>query len=181
MASYFDEHDCEPLGDNERPNDQLMMARLLLDSGIASALSISFESLATGAGLSGLSSLPPATSKRWLRDELPKHLFTEEERAGQQCPICLKEFSAHASSHEPIENSEVCKVTNEKRVAELPGCGHSFHCECLLRWLERTSSCPLCRQELPTDDERYEEFKKQSKRKKVREQDLAALHDSMFT
>ncbi len=33
MTSYFDEHNCEPLGINERPNNQLHLARLLLDSG----------------------------------------------------------------------------------------------------------------------------------------------------
>ena len=33
MTSYFDEHDCEPLGTNEQPNSQLHLARLLLDSG----------------------------------------------------------------------------------------------------------------------------------------------------
>lgn len=27
MASYFDEHDCEPLGEGEQPNHLLHMAR----------------------------------------------------------------------------------------------------------------------------------------------------------
>ena len=30
MTSYFDEHDCEPLGENQRPNNDLLLARMLL-------------------------------------------------------------------------------------------------------------------------------------------------------
>lgn len=30
MASYFDEHDCEPLGDGQAPNHTLSLARQVL-------------------------------------------------------------------------------------------------------------------------------------------------------
>ena len=76
--------------------------------------------------------------------------------AGHQCPICLKEFVSK-------------KEEEEEKVAtavKLPDCQHSFHDKCLKMWLEHTSSCPLCRQELPTDDEVYEELKRQKKREK---------------
>lgn len=164
MTSYFDEHDCEPLGANERPNNQLHLARLLLDSGIATALNLNFESL-------GGRDLPPSTSKTWLKNEFPKYCFSETQQAGFQCPICLKEF----------QSKEETNDTETKSACTLPGCGHSFHCECLSVWLERTCSCPLCRHELPTDDPNYEEFKRQRKREKIREQDIADLHNSMFT
>ena len=36
------------------------------------------------------------------------------------------------------------------------------------------------RAELPTDDPQWEEMKKQKKRKEKREEDLEALHNSMF-
>ena len=161
MASYFDEHDCSPLGDNERPNNQLHLARLLLDSGIATALNMDFESL-------GGHKLPPSTSKEWLKNEFPKYCFNESLKPGYACPICLKEFQKQDD-------------TLVKNACTLPDCKHSFHCECLFRWLERTCSCPLCRQELPTDDKNYEEFKRQRKRIKIREQELEDLHNSMFS
>ena len=33
MASYFDEHDCRPLGEGEQPDHMMHMARLLIDTG----------------------------------------------------------------------------------------------------------------------------------------------------
>jgi E3 ubiquitin-protein ligase RNF181 len=163
MAGYFDEHDCEPLGENERPNEQLMLARLLLDSGIATALDMNFSSLSAA---NNVHNLPPPVSKQWLKNELPKHCFNESDRIDYKCPICLVKFAKSSSSSSAIR---------------LPECGHSFHLACLTRWLDNTSSCPMCRAELPTDNTMYEEFKRQKKREKVRELELADLHNSMFS
>lgn len=156
MASYFDEHDCVPLGENERPNDQLHLARLLIDSGIYTSLFAN-------------QNLPPPASKIWLKNEFPKYCFDESEKPGYQCPICLLRFVDNKASETPSQ------------AIKLPECGHTFHCECLTKWLEHTSSCPMCRKDLPTDDPMYEEYKKQKKREKIREQELATLHDSMFS
>ena len=164
MTSYFDEHNCEPLGQNESPNGQLMLARLLLDSGVATALGMDFASLSAA---NNMADLPPATSARWLRDEMPKHCFDEAHKSGYECPICLLKFDANSK-----EAKNACK---------LPDCGHSFHFACLLKWLENTSNCPMCRHDLPTDNADYEEFKLQKKRAANRQRELDALHDSMFS
>ena len=160
MASYFDEHDCEPLGENETPNEQLLLARLLIDSGIAQALQLSYPNIMN-------QNLAPPISKKWLSEQFPKYCFHESDKSGLKCPICLVEFKNNPES--------------EIKIAKLPDCGHIFHCECLLKWFEKTCSCPLCRQELPTDDPNYEEFKRQKKREKIRQQELEDLHNSMFS
>ena len=50
----------------------------------------------------------------------------------------------------------------------------------LINILFKTNTCPLCRHELPTDDEEYENYKKEKKRAVEREKDIEALHNSMF-
>ncbi|XP_030759087.1 E3 ubiquitin-protein ligase RNF181 [Sitophilus oryzae] len=102
--------------------------------------------------------LPPPASKaavEALKDELISH-------EGTQCPVCLKEYN------------------NGETVKKMP-CEHKFHPECILPWLSKTNSCPLCRHELPTDDEDYEAWRQEKKRAKEREQDIENLHNSMFS
>ncbi|KAK7866886.1 hypothetical protein R5R35_006047 [Gryllus longicercus] len=102
--------------------------------------------------------LPPPASKEVVRNLEEKEISV----TGSQCPVCLKEH----------EIGETVKV--------LP-CKHSFHGSCILPWLDKTSTCPLCRNELPTDDEEYENYKKEKLRAKARQDDLDTLHNSMFS
>jgi hypothetical protein len=68
-----------------------------------------------------------------LEDETPASLATPQIRAAlrrvaftdsAECPVCL---CAHGNS-----------------AAELP-CGHSFHAQCIERWLRISANCPMCR------------------------------------
>ncbi|KAF6265544.1 ABI3-interacting protein 2-2 [Scenedesmus sp. NREL 46B-D3] len=58
---------------------------------------------------------------------------------GTACPVCTEELQL------------------QERVQQLP-CNpqHVFHVGCLKPWLQQDNSCPVCRQELPTDDHAYE-------------------------
>lgn len=58
---------------------------------------------------------------------LKEKVFAAEDR--ECCSICLEDFH-----------------TAEK-VTELP-CSHVFHRPCIIRWLESSNSCPLCRCQL---------------------------------
>ncbi|KAF3534849.1 hypothetical protein DY000_02038440 [Brassica cretica] len=53
-----------------------------------------------------------------------------------QCSVCLDEFEKGSEAK------------------EMP-CKHKFHVGCIVPWLELHSSCPVCRYELPPDDERF--------------------------
>lgn len=62
-----------------------------------------------------------------------------------------------------LENS--CSICKDEFMVgntciNLP-CKHYFHKDCILPWLQEHNSCPVCRFELPTDDEDYEKMKKE--------------------
>lgn len=155
MASYFDEHNCEPLADGQQPDHLLHMARLLLDSGLAAEWDLEFDRV-----FGGERKVPP-TSKEVINN-LPTSLISPQEAAlEKKCPVCLGPFD------------------EEDEVKDLP-CSHRFHTNCILPWLQRVNSCPLCRHELPTDDPDYENLRKHKARAKQREHELNSLHNSMF-
>ncbi|PKU63573.1 uncharacterized protein LOC110105781 isoform X1 [Dendrobium catenatum] len=54
----------------------------------------------------------------------------------------------------------VCKdpLSINAEARQLP-CSHLYHPSCILPWLRTRNSCPVCRYELPTDDQEYEEGK----------------------
>jgi E3 ubiquitin-protein ligase AIP2 len=48
------------------------------------------------------------------------------------------------------------------KLQEMP-CKHIFHPPCLKPWLDEHNSCPVCRHELPTDDQDYERQKERDR------------------
>ncbi|KAF9596537.1 hypothetical protein IFM89_012268 [Coptis chinensis] len=63
-------------------------------------------------------------------DKLPilLHRCSLDEEA--QCSICLSAFQ------------------DQEKVKILPNCNHSYHPECVDKWLKTQSNCPLCRASL---------------------------------
>lgn len=51
-------------------------------------------------------------------------------KEGLECAVCLSRF----------EDSDILRL--------LPNCNHAFHMNCIDRWLDGHSSCPLCRHKL---------------------------------
>eukprot|EP00802_Teleaulax_amphioxeia_P025604 Tamp_26486.p1 GENE.Tamp_26486~~Tamp_26486.p1 ORF type:complete len:286 (-),score=65.74 Tamp_26486:37-837(-) len=79
------------------------------------------------AGASNDGGAPPAS--REARFNLPVKTINEKDVV---CCVCQEEF-----------------VTGGK--AKMMPCGHPFHYECLIEWLERHNSCPICRFALPSE------------------------------
>ena len=54
------------------------------------------------------------------------------------------------------EDCVICTIAfdREEPVTALD-CGHQFHSSCLKEWLERRSTCPVCRQQCPSNDLEY--------------------------
>ncbi|KAL4690530.1 E3 ubiquitin-protein ligase RNF181 isoform X2 [Rhinopithecus roxellana] len=132
MASYFDEHDCEPSDPEQetRTNMLLELARSLFNR-------MDFEDL--GLVVDWDHHLPPPAAKNVV-ENLPRTVIRGSQ-AELKCPVCLLEFE------------------EEETAIEMP-CHHLFHSSCILPWLNKTNSCPLCRHELPTDDDTYEEHRR---------------------
>eukprot|EP00177_Eucheuma_denticulatum_P003293 GFKZ01005947.1.p2 GENE.GFKZ01005947.1~~GFKZ01005947.1.p2 ORF type:complete len:172 (-),score=14.52 GFKZ01005947.1:606-1121(-) len=73
------------------------------------------------------------------------------------CPICTEDIN-------PSDTA-----------TRLP-CNHVFHLDCVLPWLRRHCTCPMCREELPTDNVEYEQEKRVAKRRAG----VAAMRNQMF-
>ncbi|GJZ30438.1 putative ribonuclease H-like domain-containing protein [Tanacetum coccineum] len=85
--------------------------------------------------------LPRARSRssgidKKIIESLPYFKFStlKGSKNGLECSVCLTAF----------EDVEVLRM--------LPKCKHAFHIECIDKWLEKNSSCPLCRFKVVMDD-----------------------------
>ncbi|XP_060026048.1 E3 ubiquitin-protein ligase RNF181 isoform X2 [Lagenorhynchus albirostris] len=118
MASYFDEHDCEPLHSEQdaRTNMLLELARSLFNR-------MDFEDL--GLVVDWDHHLPPPAAKTAV-ENLPRTVIRGSQ-AELKCPVCLLEFE------------------EEETAIEMP-CHHLFHSNCILPWLSKASGygpCPV--------------------------------------
>ncbi|CAK9172736.1 unnamed protein product [Ilex paraguariensis] len=69
-------------------------------------------------------------------ESLPFFRFSslKGSREGLECAVCLAKF----------EDVEILRL--------LPKCRHAFHIDCVDQWLDKHSSCPLCRHKISPDD-----------------------------
>ncbi|KAK9748943.1 hypothetical protein RND81_02G092000 [Saponaria officinalis] len=66
--------------------------------------------------------------KKEFRELLPIIVYKESFSVNDtQCSVCLGDYQA------------------EDRLQQIPGCGHTFHLNCIDHWLATHTTCPLCR------------------------------------
>lgn len=150
MTDYFDELNCQPIDEQQTSSHQLMLMVRYLQQSGFDEL-LNMELTPEG--------LPPPASKEIVKN-LKSRLVTCDD---EKCAICL------------LPNESL----NGQKYLQLP-CNHEFHDTCILPWLEKTNSCPMCRREMKTDDPDYEESKRRKQRQQIREEELEMLHNSMF-
>ena len=72
----------------------------------------------------------PAASLDQINDKVSvMEITTDEVDAGVGCSVCMENFRKEDLAH------------------QLP-CKHLFHYACLMLWLKRRASCPVCRQSI---------------------------------
>ncbi|KAK8949373.1 E3 ubiquitin-protein ligase ATL42 [Platanthera zijinensis] len=81
-------------------------------------------------------------------ESLPFFRFSalKGSRDGLECAVCLSRF----------DDAEMLRL--------LPRCKHAFHIDCIDRWLDSHSSCPLCRTRVDVDDIAFFKFSTSSRR-----------------
>ncbi|GIX65632.1 E3 ubiquitin-protein ligase, putative [Babesia caballi] len=84
---------------------------------------------------------PPPAAKRVVESLEVETIDEETAKRLETCAICTEDFAAGDRIH---------WLSNDRSL-----CGHGFHVDCILPWLRQHNSCPVCRYELPTDDEQY--------------------------
>lgn len=120
------------MGDNTQPNAEMLANMMRI-----------FQMM--GAGPGGMpfprTDKPPASQLAIseLEDvEIDQRLL---DKGVTQCAICTEDFKL-------------------KQDAKKMPCKHIFHDMCLLPWLNKNCTCPMCRFELPTLDADYEDNKR---------------------
>jgi hypothetical protein len=72
-------------------------------------------------------------NKEIINMAFPVVNFTDKESnvfGHKECMVCLIEFE------------------HKEKIRRISLCNHIFHTECLITWLKRDESCPLCKKEL---------------------------------
>ncbi|KAK1441842.1 hypothetical protein BgAZ_501740 [Babesia gibsoni] len=97
----------------------------------------------------------PPTAKSIVESLEVDILDEEQAKKLETCAICTEDFSAGDRIHWLAKNSKECE--------------HAFHVDCIVPWLKQHNTCPVCRYELPTDDEDYNRQRQEMRSRLVEE------------
>ncbi|KAJ1406917.1 Zinc finger, RING-type [Sesbania bispinosa] len=124
----------------------------------------SFELYYDDGDGNGLRPLPPTMSELLLGSGFDRLLeqFSQIEINGFGRPenppaskAAIESMPTVEIAEEQVESETHCAVCKEafelgSEVREMP-CKHLYHSDCILPWLSMHNSCPVCRHELPSD------------------------------
>lgn len=69
--------------------------------------------------------------------------------------VNIEEYPETSITNDQLEENRICSICHSEFVQDqhkiriLP-CLHYFHSQCIKDWLDKSSTCPLCRHQLPT-------------------------------
>lgn len=79
------------------------------------------------ANRSILSQIAKITRRDWIGKHTPEEVEKERARSLDNCCICYS------------------PIGDESFLAEIPVCKHIFHHSCVMQWLDKNPTCPICR------------------------------------
>ena len=88
--------------------------------------------------------------------KLYEYVYKEEERTStshlyhlkKNCDKCTnKLYTDYINDFIPKSDSE-CSICYNNYAESILQCGHYFHTQCILRWMEMSTTCPLCRKHI---------------------------------
>ena len=81
-------------------------------------------------------------------------------RTSQEFIKNLKEIEISDASS---EDCAVCKECFEKKqIAHRLPCGHMYHRDCILPWIQKHNTCPVCRHVLPSEQQQQQQQQQQN-------------------
>jgi hypothetical protein len=84
----------------------------------------------------------PNSNKPVISDK-PVFSILDCKDSNQICPICL-EYLVIEKSNVYVVSNGLCDGTKANPVK----CGHKYHIECIREWIEKKSTCPICRTDI---------------------------------
>ena len=73
----------------------------------------------------------PRTSQEFIKN-LKEIEITDDETSSEDCAVCKEGFE-------------------KKQIAHRLPCGHMYHRDCILPWIQKHNTCPVCRHVLPSE------------------------------
>ncbi|PIA19737.1 hypothetical protein COEREDRAFT_79019 [Coemansia reversa NRRL 1564] len=99
---------------------------------------------------------PPPASRDFIR-KLPT--LSKKNCPTTNCVICDENLLTELTDSNISQNNSVTRLP----------CNHHFHLSCVKPWLELHNTCPMCRYEVPSDDPRWLEKKREEEKRNIKE------------
>nr|XP_043608713.1 E3 ubiquitin-protein ligase MPSR1-like [Erigeron canadensis] len=94
---------------------------------------------------------------------MPNNIITSifEQAAAKEGPLPASKASIESLQTVKVSQEEECAICmmeydGESLLAKEMPCKHKFHADCVNKWLGIRGSCPVCRFEMPVDEEEEE-------------------------
>ena len=145
-------------------------AGLLVELDLESSIPDTYRSPPTPLPYDMVFGIPQSTDSDSVKETISRSSFETSATCGDlelsdckvkenSLPISLKKLEISKSNEAPVlaqEDEDVCPICLEEYETENPDfttkCEHHYHFSCILEWMERSDTCPICDQELVLDD-----------------------------